>query len=91
MIGKLKFNSRDYESARRTYQYAMKYAKDNSQILKDLIMTQLQLREFPQAVESCRSLLQLKPLALHWFLFAASSFLVFSVLIIEQKIGRAHV
>ena len=67
---------RDYEAARKSYQLALKYDKDNVQIMRDLAIVQMQLRDFEQACETNRALLLQKPLPQHWLSFAATSFFV---------------
>jgi len=77
--GMISQGDKDYETARKSYATALKYDKENAQIIRDLIMTQMQLREYSQAVESCRTLLQIKPLPLHWLLFATCAYMVFFI------------
>ena len=77
--GLISQGEKEYEAARRSYQFALKYDKENPQILRDLVMAQMQLREYGQAVESCRSLLIAKALPLHWILFATVSFMVWII------------
>ncbi|MDR3547598.1 MAG: hypothetical protein P4M11_04880 [Candidatus Pacebacteria bacterium] len=67
---------RDYETARRAFQFALKYDADNIQILRDLATAQMQLREFAAACESSRILIQQKPIAQNWLSFAVTSYLV---------------
>ncbi len=74
--GLISQNERDYESARRSFQFALKFDKENMQILRDLAIVQMQLREYGPACSTCNDLLVNKPLQLHWLLFAAVSFLV---------------
>ena len=67
---------RDYESAKKSYSIALKYDKENSQILRDLGVVQMQLRDYEGACETNRQLVVHKPLSLHWLSFAAAAYMV---------------
>jgi hypothetical protein len=49
--------------------------------MRDLALTQMQLRDFKNACETNRKLLVQKPVPQHWLSFAASAFFVLSSLI----------
>jgi hypothetical protein len=67
---------RDYEAAKKSYTIALKYDKENVQILRDLGVVQMQLRDYEAACTTNRELVVNKPLPLHWLSFAAAAYMV---------------
>lgn len=59
VYGLLYRSDRDYKEAIKCYKQALKRDKDNTQILRDLCLLQIQMRELPGFAETRRQLLTL--------------------------------
>ena len=59
VYGLLYRSDRDYKEAIKCYKQALKRDKDNTQILRDLSLLQIQMRELPGFAETRRQLLTL--------------------------------
>ena len=73
VYGLLYRSDRDYMQAIKCYRGALRHDPENSKILQDLSMLQVQLRLLPDFLETRRKLLALKPTSrMHWFTFASA-------------------
>ncbi|KAF9961979.1 N-alpha-acetyltransferase 16, NatA auxiliary subunit [Mortierella alpina] len=61
VFGLLYRSEKNYEEASKCYSHALKYDKDNIQILRDLSLLQMQMRTFEPYVETRHQLLELRP------------------------------
>ncbi len=61
VYGLLHRSDKNYEEAAKCYLNALKYDKENQQILRDLAVIQIQVRNYKGFKETRRQLLQLKP------------------------------
>lgn len=62
---------KNYEEAMKCYRNALRFDKDNFQILRDLAVLQLQLRQYPALCESRYQLLGLRPVVkINWISLA---------------------
>ncbi|KAH8062546.1 hypothetical protein JL722_3468 [Aureococcus anophagefferens] len=76
VYGLLYRSDRQYPQAIKSYKQALKIDPDNVQILRDLSLLQVQLRDGRGFLETRRKLLQLKPNnKMHWVAYALSNHL----------------
>ena len=76
VYGLLYRSDRRYPQAIKSYKQALKIDPDNVQILRDLSLLQVQLRDGRGFLETRRKLLQLKPNnKMHWVAYALSNHL----------------
>lgn len=61
VYGLLHRSEREYRDAARAYLQALRYDKDNQQILRDLALLQIQIRDYDGLEETRRTLLTVKP------------------------------
>ncbi|KAF9284862.1 N-alpha-acetyltransferase 16, NatA auxiliary subunit [Mortierella alpina] len=61
VFGLLYRSEKNYEEASKCYSHALKYDKDNIQILRDLSLLQMQMRTYEPYVETRHQLLELRP------------------------------
>lgn len=73
VYGLLYRSDRDYRAAAKAYLNALRFDKDNQQILRDLSLLQIQIRDFEGLEETRRKLLTLRPSQKNnWIGFALS-------------------
>ncbi|GAB4819491.1 hypothetical protein N2152v2_006537 [Parachlorella kessleri] len=61
VYGLLYRSDREYDEAIKCYKNALRMDKDNQQVLRDLALLQIQMRDLPGFLESRQQLLDLKP------------------------------
>ncbi|KAI9140409.1 NMDA receptor-regulated protein 1-domain-containing protein [Paraphysoderma sedebokerense] len=77
VYGLLYRSDKNYEEASKCYTHALKYDKENLQILRDYSLMQIQMRNYEAFNESRYQLLTLKSnLRPHWISFSISYFLL---------------
>ena len=77
VYGLLYRSDREYTQAIKCYRGALRHDKDNIQILRDLSMLQVQMRDLKGFVETRQQVLTLKPTNRNnWFTFAVSQHLM---------------
>lgn len=73
VYGLLYRSDRDYREAAKAYLNALKYDKDNQQILRDLALLQIQIRDYDGLEDTRRTLLTVRPSQRNnWIGFALS-------------------
>ncbi|CDF40167.1 unnamed protein product [Chondrus crispus] len=73
VYGLLYRSDRDYREAAKAYLNALKFDKDNQQILRDLALLQIQIRDYEGLEDTRRTLLTVRPSQRHnWIGFALS-------------------
>jgi peptide alpha-N-acetyltransferase len=83
VYGLLYRSDRDYLQAIKCYRGALRHDKDNVQILRDLSLLQVQMRDLPGFVQTRQQLLTLKPTNRNnWFSFALAQHL-------QERYGQA--
>ena len=77
VYGILHKSNKNYDEARKAYLNALKYDKDNQNVLRDLGQLQVQLRDFEGYAETRRKILVGKSgINANWLAFAVANFLV---------------
>jgi peptide alpha-N-acetyltransferase len=72
------FLCRNFDEARKAYLNALKYDKENQNVLRDLGNLQIQLRDYEGYRETRRLILVARPnINLNWITYAASLYLVY--------------
>jgi len=61
VYGLLYRSAKNYEEAIKAYKFALKLEPESAQILRDLALLQMQIRDFPGYVQSSRQMLQQRP------------------------------
>jgi peptide alpha-N-acetyltransferase len=85
VYGLLYRSDRDYMQAIKCYRGALRHDPDNIQILRDLSLLQVQMRDLPGFVQTRQHLLTLKPTNRNnWFTFAVAQHLMGNV---RQAVG----
>ena len=76
MFGLLNRHDKNYSEAIKCYKNALKYDSANTQILRDLGLIQVHLRQFSESIQTHAVLYQLKPdVRIYWIAYAISFYL----------------